>query len=200
MCDKIRRALRGEPKLHFIEQELSDEDKFSLYNTCRLALCASSSEGFGHHVLEAAALGCQVVTTDGMPMRSILRHQVALARPQDEKGRSVNLGLTFTVRSEEIVRAAEALLQETYKPEACQQNLLLRIRDFHEHLNHLFRPLSRSSSPPSCSCSQHREPILDIAKCPSCGKRMVGELRPVNQQAPDRVFLLCRDCDYEEKA
>lgn len=75
----------------------------------RLALCASRAEGFGHYILEAAASGCMVVTTNGPPMSSLLTEPgtFALAEPLKEEAQCYGFG--YPVQASQIVKAAMSL-------------------------------------------------------------------------------------------
>ena len=118
-CQKARdqhNQQGGIAVIELVENRITEAEKAGLYRRCRLAICASKREGFGHTILEAAAYGCQVVTTDGMPMKSILRRQVGLAKPS--KGASWNLGINYEVKAADIVAVPRALLREATSPPA----------------------------------------------------------------------------------
>lgn len=88
---------------------MSYADRRKLYARTRLALCASRAEGFGHYIVEAAASGCLVVTTDGAPMNSLLTvpNTFALAAPRHEERQCY--GFAYVVPAESIVSAALTL-------------------------------------------------------------------------------------------
>ena len=85
-------------------------ERACLYAQTRLALCCSRAEGYGHYVLEAAASGALVVTTDGAPMSSVLSvpGSFALATP-DAPPRTQHFGRAYSVPSAAIVAAARTL-------------------------------------------------------------------------------------------
>lgn len=118
---------------------LTQDQKRELYGRCRLALCASAIEDFVYYILEAAACGCQVVTTTGMPTRSLLRieGQGALAARAVAGGRHWNLVLEYKVTDESIFLEAQELLgrQLEYSPEAYRGNLELQLQSFLSHLD-----------------------------------------------------------------
>ncbi len=68
-----RRAFQAQQAQYAVERgELTEAGKATLYRRCRLAMCASAAEGFGHYILEAAAHGCQVrVSTRGRPQQAV---------------------------------------------------------------------------------------------------------------------------------
>lgn len=170
----------------------SEQEKQALYLQSRLAVCASESEGFGHHVLEAAGFGCQVVTTKGQPMESILRWQVA---PSSSKSR--NLGLQHSLTSEEIYEAACELLQtKKYDQFVCQKNLAWRIDTFRSHFEHLLKIILFGFRPPLCCTKHFRCPILEVVSCPTCESRMHAALKHVNSQQPDRIAFTCEGCNF----
>lgn len=91
---------------------MSYDARAELYARTRLALCASRAEGFGHYVLEAAASGALVVTTDGAPMSSLLcvPGSYALAAPEGPPGgRPQHFGTAYSVPAAAIVAAARRL-------------------------------------------------------------------------------------------
>ena len=88
---------------------MSYQSRRELLSRTRLALCASRAEGFGHYILEAAAAGCLVVTTDGPPMSSLLTEPstFALASPTKEEVQCYGFG--YVVPAKNIVTAAMSL-------------------------------------------------------------------------------------------
>ena len=94
----------------------------ALYMRARVALCCSNAEGFGHTLLEAAAHGCLVVTTDGVPMSDVLaaglrggrERTVALAAPLAERAHQRYGGRWYRVVADQILHAAETLPLRTY--------------------------------------------------------------------------------------
>jgi len=120
--DEIRRLVAANhdvAELVLPAAPLSEAAKAALYARGRLALCCSNAEGFGHTILEAAAYGCLVVTTDGVPMRDVLLtpparraagvRPVALAAPRAR--RPAGHGWWYEVDAEAIVAAAVPLLE-----------------------------------------------------------------------------------------
>jgi glycosyltransferase involved in cell wall biosynthesis len=174
-------------EVELVTEHLSDEAKGALYGRCRLAMCASKTEGFGHYILEASGFGCQVVTTDGVPMRSLLKRQVALVKPKKEPS-GMNLGLCYSVDAEELRRAGEQLLRSDYSPLECRRNLEERIESFRQHFAHLLATVSSCVGDARCYCEEHMEAEMPPREsCELCGEEMHGELCPVNFQAPDKL-------------
>jgi hypothetical protein len=108
----------------------------AVYARARVALCCSNAEGFGHTVLEAAAHGCLVVTTDGVPMREVLLPRralgagagtVALATPVAEHVLPGG-GRWYDVDAAAIVAAATAQLSAAATPDAAAQSYAWRQR------------------------------------------------------------------------
>ena len=188
----------GREVVELVEHRITEAEKADLYGRCRLAICASKREGFGHTILEAAGYGCQVVTTDGMPMKSILRQQVGLAAPSQEA--SWNLGINYQVKAAAIVAAAQRLLQAEHDVAACRGQLLDRVADFRCHFNHFIH----SISPPGgglprrvlCSNADHRATSQSAqactACCDACGTGSLrATLRAVNWNTRDTLVWIC---------
>jgi len=186
----------GENLIELVEEQLSEAEKAQLYSRCRLAICASKREGFGHFILEAAAYGCQVVTTDGMPMKSILQHQVALALPKQSK--EYNLGLNYVITAKAIQDAAKKLLDGNYDPAACRKNMAERDADFRSHFVHFVSSIVERShvSDVRCSNQSHHVPrLFSKMPCSLCGGDKHATLTCTNVQNPhDKFGWDCSNC------
>lgn len=116
-----------------IDKPDSDEEKWKLLSSCRLALCASNAEGFGHYILEAALAGCQVITTNGSPMKDVLsiKDTFSLAKPNASK--KCGFGIWYEIDANAIFEAASNLiLKSEYKPQNCKLNWDARVEKFHK--------------------------------------------------------------------
>ena len=182
--------------IRFVDWHLTESEKCALYSECRLAMCASHCEGFGHYILEAAAYGCQVVTTNGMPMKSVLggeSAQVALAAP--ETGKPMNLGMRYTVGYQEIFSAGMRLEQCTYRPGDCIANAKNRMSTFKQHFEQLLERASGSAAESSALCN-FELPARQMCQHPGCKQCMYATLKTVNYQSPDTLEWLC-DAKHE---
>ena len=198
-CEKARdqhNRQGGVALIELVENRITEAEKAGLYRRCRLAICASKREGFGHTILEAAAYGCQVVTTDGMPMKSILRQQVGLVKPSKES--SWNLGINYEVKAADIVAAARALLREDHDMAACQRQQMQRVADFRRHFDHfigsILPPGGLPRQPPRCSNASHRCAFRQEsqAPCVECRSgRLHADLKTVNWNLADRLVWRC---------
>jgi glycosyltransferase involved in cell wall biosynthesis len=208
ICQRTFDKHSSEGVVELVEERITEVQKANLYRRCRLAICASKREGFGHTILEAAAYGCQVVTTDGMPMKSILRRQVGLAKP--EKRMSWNLGISYDVRAAAIVKAAEALLEEDHDVASCQRQQTDRAADFSSHFGHFINSIvplgAQPRQPPRCSNLAHHCASLQIRQmtCEECQSgRLHTALKHVNRNQPDQLVWVCSnrasnpECDRE---
>ena len=136
MVERMKKLAKAHPRVHIIDRYLSEEEKIDLYQKTRVALCASAREGFGHYILEAASHGCQVVTTDGYPMKELLDEQVYLANakrkmPEDE---NALWGFRYECKKEEVKLAVMKALADDFKPHLAVGNLQKRkdlfLKDF----------------------------------------------------------------------
>jgi len=192
--DKFRR-LHPMIKTEFWKGHIEEAHKARLYKECRMAMCASKREDFGHHILEAAAHGCQVITTDGMPMKSILRWQVGLAKPDEARTR--NLGASFRVKSSAIVAAGERLISNVeYDPKKCQLNVKRQIDDFRTHFLHLMKILVGRTTRMKCDTHSHLAPSpLQSEVCPGCpGRRCSVKLVSECHGKQEKLEYVCSEC------
>jgi len=144
-------------------------------------MCASKCEGFGHFILEAAAYGCQVVTTDGMPMKSVFQHQFALAH--STKSKEWNLGFNYEVTAKAIQDAAKTLLDGNYDPATCRKNMAERDVDFRSHFVHFVSSIVESNhvSDPRCVIPNHHMPrLFEKMPCSLCGSDKHATLTSTN--------------------
>jgi hypothetical protein len=111
------RALAASHKFTLIDHYQTEAEKHALYARSRLALCCSRAEGYGYYIMEAAAHGLQVITTNGIPMNEILQKQVVLAGTGVAS--PLSYGYSYKVSHKEILEAAAAL--EPWNATACAQ-------------------------------------------------------------------------------
>jgi glycosyltransferase involved in cell wall biosynthesis len=138
--DEIRNIKDNRINLYIENGYLSEEDKIILYNRSSLAICCSNAEGFGHYILEAAAYGCQVLTTNASPMKDILTIKGTFSLAEFSNERNHNLGKYYTIPSENIFKAMESL--SIWNPIECRKNYKLRQNMFENNFNILIKSLS----------------------------------------------------------
>jgi hypothetical protein len=88
---------------------ITENEKAELYKSCRLALCCSYAEGFGHYIMEAAYYGCLIITTNGIPMNCLLTHKNTYELVEPISKKNVNYGIKYITKSNDIVIAANRL-------------------------------------------------------------------------------------------
>lgn len=143
MIRRMKKLAGDDNRIEIIDRYLTEEEKNELYAKCRVALCASKQEGFGHYILEAAAHGCQVVTTDGNPMRELLEEQVYLAkatRRHPEKPGAI-WGYRYGIEIDDICDATMLALEDKHDIDACASNVTKRwnlfLSDFERVMNEI---------------------------------------------------------------
>jgi hypothetical protein len=117
---------------------ITDIEKYNLYKSCRLALCCSFAEGFGHYILEAAYYGCLILTTNGIPMNCLLnkKNTFELVDPISEK--KINYGKKYITVSNDIIIAANKLNIMNYDKERiidCVENYNILKRKFEKNIS-----------------------------------------------------------------
>jgi hypothetical protein len=117
---------------------ITDNEKYNLYKSCRLALCCSFAEGFGHYILEAAYYGCLILTTNGIPMNCLLtkKNTFELVDPISEK--KINYGKKYITVSNDIIIAANKLNIMNYDKECiidCVENYNILKRKFEKNIS-----------------------------------------------------------------
>lgn len=148
-----------------------------LLESTRLALCASRCEGFGHYILESAAAGCMVATSNAPPMNSILSVDGTYSLAQVECEEQQCYGYGYTIKPDAIVEAAmklpltEATGYSSKTIELCIQNetnatakfnqgiQTLKARLTHEVTKRKAKTSSSVVSPPSSSSSSTMPPM-----------------------------------------
>jgi glycosyltransferase involved in cell wall biosynthesis len=75
---------------------VSDNDLVGLYNTCKLLVLPSLSEGFGLPVLEAMACGAPVIASNTTSLPEVVGNKNALFNPLDEASITRKLTQTLT--------------------------------------------------------------------------------------------------------
>jgi len=139
MLGELRTLVNQDHRVTLVDTFLHEEEKVDVYLNSRLALCASESEGFGHYVLEAAAYGCQVITSDCIPMNEILVDQCSLAKVSRKYRKHHGVGCQVFASS--IVEAESRL--PDYDPELCRRNAVLRCQQFSSDFASLCRHCER---------------------------------------------------------
>lgn len=142
---RMKKLAGDDERIEIIDRYLSEDEKNELYAKCRVALCASKQEGFGHYVLEAAAHGCQVVTTDGNPMRELLTKQVYLAKarrriPGPDKPDAI-WGYRYSLEIDDIYNATIEAIEDEHIIKDCVDNVTDRwnlfLTDFERVMNEI---------------------------------------------------------------
>lgn len=121
--------------VRLITDYLPDGELQQLQNRCGLHLCPSSSEGWGHYLVEAMSCAAVTLTTDGPPMNELIQPErgvlVAHARQTPRK-----LGTDFHVDLEQLERAISDLLA---LPVADKQRMGAAARQWFEQNDRRFR-------------------------------------------------------------
>lgn len=87
-----------------------EEEKLRHYqNTYGIHLCLSETEGYGHYLAEAMAMGAVIITTDAPPMNEFIQDPRCLVPYSSSKPQS--LGINYYVNPE----AVEAKIKEILK-------------------------------------------------------------------------------------
>jgi glycosyltransferase involved in cell wall biosynthesis len=94
---------------HRIDYVPDDELK-RIQNAHRFHLCPSETEGFGHYLIEAMAIGALVVTLDAPPMNEMITPERGALIPYSRTGRQ-NLATTYFYDGAALETAVEHLLQ-----------------------------------------------------------------------------------------
>lgn len=163
LARKMHNMVKGHPNVEFIDKYISEEEKIALYHRSKLALCASTCEGFGHYILEAASFGCKVVTTDGIPMKELLDNNCWLAK---SKKRNAGWGHRYSCKSDDIYLAALQALQEETTEEP-NSNVNKRIDLFLEDFNDLIKGITnrltqKTANETDTRFEQHSWEVLEI--------------------------------------
>lgn len=93
----------------WINQWMPEDELRALQNRCGLHLCLSETEGFGHYLMEAMAVGAVVVTTDAPPMNEFITDPRCLV--PYKAWRKQKLGTNYYVEAAEIEEKMAALLK-----------------------------------------------------------------------------------------
>jgi lipopolysaccharide biosynthesis glycosyltransferase len=140
--EEIKNLCKHKNIKSYIGGYISDIKRRELYLASKVALCCSEAEGFGIYILDALRYGCQVVTTDGYPMRDTVRYtksclHATLAKVS--KIKPLNLSYSYEVSSNDIYKALTSL--PNCNPEECrriyvnsQKNFSNDIKYFHDKM------------------------------------------------------------------
>ena len=98
----IQLEAKQQHNILYITDRLSDPDLNVLYNKHKIHLCVSQTEGFGHYINEAKSCGAIVITTNGLPMNSLIHPDYGYLINIDKK-----LPLPLTLGSKYIINPAD---------------------------------------------------------------------------------------------
>ena len=111
-----------------LKENVSEEEKFSLYKEADLYLSPTRYEGFGVTFLEAMACGCPIVTSNIPVVREIVEHEKTglLARLEDpyDFSKAINRLLNDHALRENIIKNSLQKVEKEYNKEKIFSKLL----------------------------------------------------------------------------
>ena len=111
-----------------LKENVSEEEKFSLYKEADLYLSPTRYEGFGVTFLEAMACGCPIVTSNIPVVREIVEHEKTglLARLEDpyDFSKAINRLLNDHALRENIIKNSLQKVEKEYNKEKIFNELL----------------------------------------------------------------------------
>lgn len=154
IVDWHRLNLHNTRNIFYTTSRLPEKDFRYIQNHYGIHLCPSSSEGFGHYIMEAMSTGAVVLTTNGSPMNELIKDPRCLIRYT--KAAPYRLGVEFTVDEAQIKKKLDYLLQlpesELVKiGQANRAEYLRRTQEFHERLEILLTEASKALYPETAS-------------------------------------------------
>lgn len=106
--DKVRRTVSAANVQHVIEY-IAEGELLRMQNAHRFHLCPSETEGFGHHLVEAASVGALIVTVDAPPMNEMVTPERGVLVPFVETG-TQRLATTYFVDRPALESAIEKVI------------------------------------------------------------------------------------------
>jgi glycosyltransferase involved in cell wall biosynthesis len=125
------------PNLTIIPHKVSLDEYRRLQNQYIFHLCPSSSEGFGHYIMEAMSAGAVILTTNGAPMNELIRDPRCLIPVKSSA--PYRMGTRYDIHPiymrHKIVALSKLSEEELLAiGMANRQEYLRRTQEFHERL------------------------------------------------------------------
>ena len=95
--------------VHLITDYIAHEEIKQLLNSHGIHLCTSSSEGWGHYIVEAMSCKAVVVTTDGPPMNEIISPERGILVPWHRQ-KPRHLGINWHIDPDKLEQNINELL------------------------------------------------------------------------------------------
>ena len=94
------------------QSKISEHVLQKIMNQCKIHICCSFSEGYGHYINEARSTGAFIVTTDGYPMKEFLKCNpnggILVSSTQVVP---LNYGIGYYLKESDLEKAINALVQ-----------------------------------------------------------------------------------------
>jgi hypothetical protein len=90
--------------------ELSDEEYYADLAASGIHLCTSSTEGFGHYINEARAVGAVPVIIDGLPMNELIDTSSGILITPSSYPRKVAFGLHYSLSEIDLEKTVDKIL------------------------------------------------------------------------------------------
>lgn len=116
------------PHVTYLKGFISQSEVRALQNRCLFHLCPSTTEGFGHYLVEAMGCAAIVLATDGPPMNEHVTEKTGILIPYVTRSKA-GLGEKFHVTSQAIAEKVSYALEMT---EAERRQMQERAREHFE--------------------------------------------------------------------
>lgn len=97
--------------IRVINKRVGEAHLVELMNTCGIHLCPSSTEGFGHYIMEALSTGAIVITTDAPPMNELISSEYGYLAEADPAGEQF-MSTLYRVRVQSLGECVGHVLNE----------------------------------------------------------------------------------------
>lgn len=106
-ADTACAAANVELRLGYVD----DDELKALQNAALFHVCTSTTEGWGHYIVEAMSVGAVTITVDGEPMNELISPERGLLVPYSGTGRQ-RLASTYLFDEAAFAAAIESVLQQ----------------------------------------------------------------------------------------